>query len=288
MSNATRADERFEWLDELPLPIGRPDLQMGLRATSIDRWLPVDSSTPVELRRRAELLDAHSGLVRLDPGWEDAVDELLTMMERHLGRGIGRDGSSGLDAAARAVPDDILLMADQGDGWRLVGGALVFPNQWTLAEKMGGSLVEIHEPVDGYAELLAERVDRFFDRYTPDRLVWRRNWFFHDIDEFFQPEKRAYARFAEVERAAELFIRSEWQTLRRLPASGVIVFTVKTQVAPISQLAARPEVSTTMIRYLESASPRALENKDALGREEAIVAYLRRSLTDRTAELQES
>lgn len=288
MSTAPRADDRFEWMGELPLRIGPPDLDMGLRATSLDRWLPVDSLTPLELRWRAELLDSHPGLVRLDAGWEDAVDELLAMIELHLGRSVGSDGSSGLEAAARAVPDDILLMADEGDGWRLVGGALVFPNQWTLAEKMGRTLAEIHAPVDGYAEILADRVDRFFDRFTPDRLVWRRNWFFHDIADFYRPDKRAYDRFTDVDRAAQLFVRSEWQTLRRLPRSGVIVFTVKTQVAPIAELAARPDVATMMIRFLEAASRRALENKDALGREEAIVAYLRRTLPARVPRLQES
>lgn len=281
-------DERFDWLRELPLPVGSPDLQMGLRATSLDRWLPVDSLTPGELRHRGELLDTHAGLVMVDAGWEAAVDELLGMMERHLGRGVGTAGSRGLDAAARAVPDDILLMANVGDGWRLVGGALVFPNQWTLAEKMGGTLGEIHAPVDGYAEILADRVDRFFDRFTPDRLVWRRNWFFHDTDEFFQPERMTSRRFADADRAAELFVRSEWQTLRRLPETGVIVFTVKTQIAPIGELAARADVAAAMVRFLEAASERSLANKDALGREQAIVAYLDRSLATSASEMQDS
>ena len=289
MSGAGEADGRFDWLEELPLPIGRPDLQMGLRATTLDRWLPVDSLTPVELRHRARLLDTHTGLVMVDAGWDAAVDELLVMMERHLGRGIGSvDGRGGLDAAARAVPDDILLMADDGDGWRLVGGALVFPNQWTLAEKMGGTLTQIHAPVDGYDEILADRVDRFFDRFTPGRLVWRRNWFFHDTADFFQPERATPRRFDDVAGAAGLYVRSEWQTLRRLPDTGVIVFTVKTQIAPIAELAARADVAARMIGYLEAASPRALDNKDALGRERAIVSYLHRSLAERAPEMQDS
>lgn len=288
MMSTGPGDGVFDWLAELPLPVGPPDMHMGLRVLSPDQWLPTDALTPVELRWKAELLDAHSGLVMLDAGWEHAVDELLSLMERHLGTRLDRGRRTPLEAAARAVPDDLLLMANEGDGWRLIGGALVFPNQWTLADKMGGTLAEIHEPVDGYAELLSARVDRFFDRFTAGRLVWRRNWFFHDIADFFQPAKRVPLAFTEATRAAELFVRSEWQTLRRLSTSGVIVFTVKTQIAPISELVARPDVAVPMIRYIEAASSRALDNRDALGREQAIVDYLRSAVPESAAEMQQS
>ena len=273
-------DVRHDWLDELPLPVGSPHLRLGLRSLPRDRWLPTDSFTRAELRQRARLLDEHDDLVMLDAGWEHAVDELLSVMEIHLGRRIERGPWRSLEAAARAVPDDLLLMANTGDGWRLVAGALVFPNKWRLADKMGGTLQEIHSPVDGYDELLAERVDRFFDRLTPDRVVWRRNWFFHDDPTFFLPDRRPPERFNEPERARALYVRSEWQTLRRLAFSGVIVFTVKTQIAPIVELAARPGLARRMIEFLEAASPRSLANKEAHGRHQAIVEYLTLALPE--------
>lgn len=281
-------DSRFDWLDRLPLPLGPPDLHMGLRALRAEQWLTSDSFTPAELRRKARLLEEHDQLVMLDSGFDGAVDELTELVERHLRRPIDRASRPPLEAIARAVPEDVILMADEGDGWRLVGGALVFPNQWTLAEKMGGTLAEIHEPVDGYAELLSDRVDRFFDRLTAPSVVWRRNWFLHDDPEFFQPEPQPETAFDDPARAGRLFVRSEFQTLRRLASSGVVVFTIKTQQAPISEVATRPELAMSMARFLEAASPRALDNRDALGRERAVIEYLRSALPEASTELQDS
>ncbi len=280
MSIPLVADTSYDWLAELPLPLGSPHLRMGLRSLPRDRWLPTDPLTSAELRQRGRLLDEHDDLVMLDAGWDHAVDELLSLMEIHLGRRVERGPWGPLEAAARAVPDDMLLMADSGDGWRLVGGALVFPNHWRLSDKMGGTLTQIHSPVDGYDELLAAKTDRFFDRLTPNRVVWRRNWFFEDDPSFYRPEKLEPIEFAEPERAGGLYIRSEWQTLRRLAFSGVIVFTVKTQMAPTSELAARPDLARRMIDFLEAASPRSLANKQALGRQAAIIEYLRLALPE--------
>jgi len=273
----------YDWLDELALAPGPPDLRMGLRSLPAERWLPTDSFTAAELRQRARLLDEHDDLVLLDAGWDHAVDELQSLIEVQRGRPVERGPWTPLEAAARAVPDDLLLMADTGDGWRLVGGALVFPNKWRLTEKMGGTVTEIHSPVAGYDELLAARVERFFDRLTPDRVVWRRNWFFHDDPSFYLPDRSEPVTFAEPDRAGGLYVRSEWQTLRRLPVSGVIVFTVKTQVAPMVELAARPNLAERMVQFLEAASPRSLANKEALGRERAIVDFLRLSLPQHAA-----
>lgn len=77
-----------------------------------------------------------------------------------------------------------------------------------------------------------------------------------------------------AEEAERLWIRSEWQTLRRLEFSGLIVFTVKTQLAPMPQLAARPEIARQMVTFLRTASERSLDNKDAYSRDRAIIDYL--------------
>ena len=274
MSRLPARDPRCDWLDELPLTPGPPDLRLGLRSLPRERWLPFDDDSPAELAYKADLLSEHDDLVLLEDGYDHAVEELVGLMEVHLGHTIERADRSPLDAAGRAVPDDLLVMA-KSDHWRLVGGSLVFPNQWRLSEKIGLTLTEVHEPVDGYGELLADKLDRFFDRLAPNQLVWRRNWFLHDDPEFFQPDRMSMRPCRTADDASMLFVRSEWQTLRRLAFSGVIVFTVKTQVAPIEQLAARRSAAEAMCAFLEAASKRSLTNKDADDRHVAIVDYLR-------------
>lgn len=278
-------DPTSDWLDSLELPPGPPHLRMGLRTLPIDQWLPTDDHTPAELARKAELLEHHDDLVLLDDGWDHAIDELVGLMEISLGRRIDRRKAQSarelLDAAGRAVPEDLLLMARDDEAWRLIGGSLVFPNQWRLAEKMGRTLAEIHEPVDGYATILSDKVDRFFDRLAVNRIVWRRNWFFHDSAEFFQPDRMTHATFTDPDQVATLTVRSEWQTLRRLAFSGVMLFTVKTQVASMADVAARPHVAEGMARFLEEGSAVSHANKDAAGRVEPIVEWLRASAGSR-------
>lgn len=267
-------DPAADWLDDLPFEPGPPDLRMGTRSLDISTWLPTDSKTEAELQLRRELLAQHEGLVRLVPGHDDAVSELMSVAGIHLGRAFPPTSRPPLEQLALAVPEDVLLLWRDHEHWRLIGGALLFPNQWTLDEKLGRTVADIHSPVDGYHEILERRVGQFFDRLTVGRPVWRRNWFVHDVPDFHQPVRSDHRPISDPDEVPSLWIRSEWQTLRRLAFSGVIVFTVKTQVASMAQLAARPVAATQMVAYLEAASDRALRNTDTYGRHEAIISYL--------------
>ncbi len=268
-------DPAAEWLDDLPLIPGPPDLRMGTRALDITRWFPVDTQTASELALRKCLLEADDGLVRLVPGHDDAVDELMSLAGIHLRRPFEPSSLPPLEQLAISVPDDVLLLWRDHAQWRLVGGALLFANQWTLEEKLGRTVAHIHAPVDGYGELLEARVDQFFDKLSAARPVWRRNWFIHDDPTFHRPERTQQRRISDPGEVGSLWVRSEWQTLRRLAFSGVIVFTVKTQIASMHQVKARPQTAAKMVAYLEAASDRSLRNKDVAGRDEAIIEFLR-------------
>lgn len=273
----TEIDPAADWLDDLPLVPGPPDLRMGTRSLDIHHWMPVDDKTTEELALRRALLAEHDGLVRLVPGHEDGVEELMSLAGIHLGRAFEPSMSPPLEQLAVSVPDDVLLLWRDHASWRLVGGALLFPNQWTLDEKLGRTVADIHAPVDGYSELLETRVDQFFDRLTAARPVWRRNWFLHDEPTFFRPDRSEHRVVTDSDEAGTLWIRSEWQTLRRLAFSGLIVFTVKTQVASLQQVKARPLASAQMVAFLEAASERTLRNTDTWGRKDAVIAYLRKT-----------
>lgn len=272
------ADRRYDWLAELPLSVGPPDLRMGVHPLNVSDWLPIDQFTARELELRRQLIVDHQDFVHMDPGHDIALEELLSLVEIHIGDRLLPDGSP-IERLALSVPDDVLLMhraSDSAPGdWRLVGGALLFPNQWRLDEKLGQPVTEIHTPVDAYDELLAVRVRKFFDRLSPARPVWRRNWFVNEDPTLFAPERRGQVVIDAPERVEGLWIRSEWQTLRKLAFSAMIVFTVKTQVAPLSAVLDRPAVAEQLAVFLDNASSRSLANKHVLGCERAIIDYLR-------------
>lgn len=265
-----------DWLHELPLAPGPPDLRLGMRSLDVTRWLPVDSKTPAEIELRRSILAEHGlSVSRVVPGHEQALLELTSLIEIHLRHRLDESAESTMDQLAVATAEDILLMWRDEDHWRLVGGTLLFPNQWKLDDKIGMTVAKLHAPVDGYSDLLESRVDTFFDRLSPSRPAWRRNWFFHDDPAFYQPERMDQRPIDDPAEVEQLFVRSEWQTLRRLAFSGLTVFTVKTQVAPMAELKARPGVAEQMCVFLENAAARSLENKDATGRHEAVMRYLR-------------
>lgn len=252
---------------------------MGVHPLEISQWLPVDDNTHTELALRRQLAVDHHEFIQMQPGHEAALEELLSLAEIHIGDRLVSDGSP-IERLALSVADDVVLMhrdetTPPGD-WRLVGGAVLFPNQWRLEEKLGGTITEIHSPVDGYDELLDKRVRQFFDRLSPARPVWRRNWFIHDDPTLFSPERSTKRAIIDPDQVATLWVRSEWQTLRKLAFSGRIVFTIKTQIAPLPALLDHRDVADQMANYLELATPLLRANKGTQGRSDAIISYLRK------------
>ena len=274
------ADPAFDWLTDLPLAPGAPDLRMGTRSLDEADWLTVDSYAAAERELRASLLAEHPDHAQLLDGHGDALGELIELVETHRGESLATgpdvDGvPTQLSDLAVSIVEDVLLLAHNEDHGYLAGGVLLFPDQWDLTQKLGLSIADVHGPVAGYGELLEARVDQFFDRLTVGQLVRRRNWFIHDCAEHFLPGHITPKALTEPDDVDSLWLRSERQTLRRLDRSGAIVFTIKTQFAPMGELRARPQVASDMVEFLTLASPRSLANKDVEGRADAVVGYLR-------------
>ena len=137
--------------------------------------------------------------------------------------------------------DFCILQSDDktlSETYRLTAGAVCFPSNWRFADKIGKKLADVHGPVPGYAEKLANPVDRFFKNLTADTIMWRANWLIHATPELFQADHKLDAATAAaitpVNAGEKLWLRVERQTLRRLPASGAVLFTIRTHVTQLS------------------------------------------------------
>lgn len=136
-----------------------------------------------------------------------------------------------LDAAARLVPDDLVLLVER-DG-RLVfgGGSLCFPNRWDLRSKLGLTMAEVHAPVGLLNEQIEGPIDHFFDRLVPERSWWRLGWGIIDTPDWFAPHD------AQVPRSPDSWwLRVERESLRRLPRTGAVAFGIRTHVTPLGDL----------------------------------------------------
>jgi len=174
-----------------------------------------------------------------------------------------------LEVAALHVQEDLIVMIRSEDTWRFGAGVVCFPSHWVPSEKLGLPVTDVHEPVPHYNEELAQRVDRLLDRLAPGKSVWRRNWVIHASPQLHVPHQPALDGPVPPR---DLWLRSERQVLWALPATGGILFTVRTQQFPLRALVARPDVASSMASSLRSApdSLRAYRRQDAFDLDDVI------------------
>lgn len=104
-----------------------------------------------------------------------------------------------------------------------------------------------HAPVAGYGATLARPVDRFFDQLKPGRLVWRLNWGIVDSPARFQPVALpAPAPITAASAGEQLWLRVERQTLRKLPQTEAVVFTIRTYITRLDRAITAPTAAAEL------------------------------------------
>ena len=160
------------------------------------------------------------------------------------------------------MQEDLIVMRRGEDGWRLAAGSLCFPSSWLLTEKFGKPMSAIHQPVPGFGPGTrnAGLIDRMFDKLQVGQPVERFNWSIQAGDALYHPLSNAGRidratgrpiRFPDVEAAARAFIRVERQTLRKLPVTGDILFTIRIYLDPMSTLKSRPDRAALAASFAE-------------------------------------
>lgn len=76
-----------------------------------------------------------------------------------------------------SVQEDLCLMVpDETGELKFVSGAVLFPQRWSLVEKIGMNMHRIHTPVPLFEQEIERPVATFMDRLDPKRPFWRCNW----------------------------------------------------------------------------------------------------------------
>jgi dimethylamine monooxygenase subunit A len=223
--------------------------------------LRIDEHYDHEVALRNRLIDEQRGTVlALAPHMRPAGEELRGLVDSFLlrqGRPPTDAATEPLEAAGRVVQEDLCLLARRDGGWHLDAAVLCFPSLWSLPAKHGRRIDGVHDLVPHYDTDLADRIDRFFDRLAPGRAVWRRNLSIKPYALLFLPVAKSDALPAGTPAAPDgtpYWLRSEFQTLQRLPESDAILFTIKTQLAPLGVLRARPDLAAALVEQLDSWS----------------------------------
>ncbi|MAW51984.1 MAG: hypothetical protein CME01_04090 [Geminicoccus sp.] len=243
-----------------------PLFRIGLQSLDLDQWFEVDDLIE-HYRAEKDRLNAAEGeaVYREEPGSVSGQAEVRALIADNLARnhpGLSLpvdSGGSDLFEAARMVQEDLLLLSRDDSGWRLVAAALHFPSSWKLSEKFGLPLDQIHGnvPEFGPGTRNAALMDRIFDGLKIDQPVQRMNWSLYPNPTLYHPYS-ARSREANPDRHsidAKSFIRVERQTLRKLPQTGDILFTVRIYLDPLTQLAKHPGAINRLREYLLALTP---------------------------------
>ncbi|CAK7239786.1 MAG: hypothetical protein STHCBS139747_001221 [Sporothrix thermara] len=246
---------------------------MGLRTVSPDSWIELDNHFPTYHAKRADrLANRLEKCVHTDPVARDAAIELLDELVRYLPARyptLYRRTPVGIDnlwsgesfdivqrplaedpmaIAARLVQDDLALMVEGDDGrYYLRAGAILLAGFWRLTDKLGMPLEDIHTSGDvpQYNAKLHRGMANFFSRLRCGQTYCRNNYFIQVDDGLAWSESIGAEdddvvswSTAEKDRAVEHhWFRSERQSLRRLPKSRAVVFTIRTYFHPVTELA---------------------------------------------------
>ena len=180
-----------------------------------------------------------------------------------------------LDAAARLVPEDLVLMVER-DGRLVFGaGSVCFPNRWDLRSKIGLPLADVHAPVALLNEQLQGPIDRFFERLTPERSFWRLGWGVLDTADWYTPTDGTAAPRPNTPNSADLYLRVERETLRRFAGSNAVLFTIRTYVTPIPSVADEPATRRRLADALAGLPDPVQAYKDVASFGPALIAHLR-------------
>lgn len=243
----------------LPFLAGPPDFTVGLRPIEEARWLTPDWEAAA-LPEKDALLKSDHPPVRALAGSQAAQAEAATLIATALGAPAPAD----LAGAAALVSDDLVLLQRAPDAWRATALALCSPTFFSAEEAIGGTLAALHGPVPEAS--LAARITRVFDALRPDLVLERFNWTVQAGAARFTPQ-------APPQGAGPLHLRVERQTIRRLPETRAVLFTIRISLDPLAAVFVDAAVREAFAQAWADA-PAAVRAYKRWAQHEAAVAAL--------------
>lgn len=259
---------------------------MGIRSMDWTSWIELDNEWTKYHNRKLERLEErrHELVGTQDDVWDAAIEVLMEFREflpkRYpslfvkTAKGINnvvtgevfefndiprsefkRDP---MEMAALMVQDDLAILKEDENGeYILRGGAIMLAGFWRLRDKLNLPLSAIHTTGDvpKYNEKLKKPMEKFFTRLTCDKPVVRNNYFLQTDEDVAWSSSIGSEDIPEVgwntaKEATDInkiYYRSERQSVRRLPISGCIFFTIRTYFLPITKLCQEPHVPKRLL-----------------------------------------
>lgn len=221
----------------------KPSVNADAVRAERERWLTAEPMRYLAYRPEAagSVEEAFGHLRELDlipqPNAGDGVlppDLLL----RELGRGL--------------EPDVVFLVPDAAGEFRMAAACVCFPSSWGLEEKIGRPLTEIHGPVPTLNAELGGAISQFLHRMAPGLAWCRENWGLSACAELNHHPSRVLPRLESTVDLAGVWLRVERQALVALPKSGGVLFAIRVEVFPLTDVIADQSARLGLRRALET------------------------------------
>ena len=285
------------WVNVLP----DEDYQhsFGLKAGSAETFFaPTERHADLLAQRRHWLRNDTAHCAALLPGAEPLLEEAIALARQwnsltvasELGRArlsqrAGElseppGGALGTDAPHLALgeawePDYVLLKPDTVTGrFHLVGGCVCFPSSWRFEEKVGKPLEVIHTPVPRLNDELASPIHNFLSRLKPGAAWCRANWGMSRSPELNQHPARGLPKLRPPLREDEVWLRVEDQALVALPESRGVLFGIRMNVIPLTEVKRHPAAARGLSRALRTMPDAMLDYKSLLAAKDELLRLL--------------
>ncbi len=244
----------------LPFLDGPASLAPGLKPIPPEALIAPDTEAEAWLPEKQRIMAVQREDVFFSNLPDAALAEAASHVTGHLPPS-EEDWPTSLEGAAARVSDDLCLLQRGADGlWRLEAASLVAPTFWQLGEKAGQPLGGLHDPVPGANPGLVSRIARMFDALRPGQVLERFNWTVQAGPDRFTPSaaplKALAAATPDAGALDVLHLRVERQTISKLPASCLLLFTIRIAVDPLRAALSTPGRVKAFQAAWEGTDPR--------------------------------
>jgi len=144
------------------------------------------------------------------------------------------------------------LRPDADGVFQVVAGVVCFPSLWSLPEKAGRPIHEVHGPVPGLNAAVGRQIDTFLGRLAVGDEWERENWGLSADDALDHHPRHPRPALTGAATLDSTWLRRERQLFARLPGGG-LVFGIRVSAHRLDRLcASHPDLAPRIARALET------------------------------------
>ncbi|KAF2624735.1 hypothetical protein BU25DRAFT_474681 [Macroventuria anomochaeta] len=265
---------------------------MSLTKMEPDWWLELENTYEKRMKQRANLLtERGDAVLQALEGSELACKELMEMALQFLCARYPQYFSLNaskmvfhndilktetdlretppLHVIFQNIPEDFAIMLrNEKTGYYVFrAGIICSALGWNVGTKIGLHLHEIHAPIPDYKEKMQFSMDRYFAKKPTDKPIQRGSWGLEVDQPLFMPPGDSHENYRGYQmpdlELSRCHLRVDWQTLRRLPLSGAVVFNFKALFTPVKEFRDEPYVPGLILKVLNEGKKELMEYKNA-------------------------